>query len=87
MSRAFVKEGDGEELDAAPLRPPCVQPCYMTAQGVAVLRGELERLQRDTTRPESTMDLAHQADTQRVQKRIREITQILREAVSVEVGP
>lgn len=86
MSRAFVKEGDGEALDDPLPRPLRVQPCYMTAQGVAVLREELERLQRETPRPESAADLTQQTDTRRAQRRILEITQILLEAVPVDVG-
>jgi transcription elongation factor GreB len=86
MSRAFVKEGDGEELDDPPPRPARVQPCYMTAEGVAALRRELEQLQAAAARPELVPDLTQQAAAQRALRRIRELTQILQEAVPVATG-
>ncbi len=84
MSRAFVKEGDGEELDDPPPRPARVQPCYMTAQGVAALRRELEDLQASAPRPELAPDLTQHAAAQRALRRIRELAQILQEVVPVE---
>jgi transcription elongation GreA/GreB family factor len=85
MSRAFVKEGDGEELDDSPPRPARVQPCYMTARGVAALRQELEVLQRGLTRSAPDTELALKADHRRIQRRVQEIGQILRDAVPVAI--
>lgn len=85
MSRAFVKEGDGEELDAAPPRPPRVQPCYMTAGGVAALREELENLQRDLANSTGDTELTQQADHRRAQRRVHELMQILHDAVPVAI--
>jgi len=84
MSRAFVKEGDGEELDDTPPRPPRVQPCYMTVGGVARLRAEFEALQRETTGAPADSGFTAQAGVKRAQKRLHELSQILQEAVPID---
>jgi len=44
MSRAFVKEGDGEGSDALPDRPTSPHHNYVTAEGLALIDAELLRL-------------------------------------------
>lgn len=46
MSRAFVKEPDGEDIiDDLPERPVSAHPNFVTAEGLAAIEAELRRLQ------------------------------------------
>jgi transcription elongation GreA/GreB family factor len=44
MSRAFVKESDGDTPAAAPERPVSAHPNFVTAEGLAAIEAELARL-------------------------------------------
>jgi transcription elongation GreA/GreB family factor len=44
MSRAFVKEPDGETFEALPDRPLSPHPNFVTAQGLAAIEGQLAAL-------------------------------------------
>jgi len=46
MSRAFVKEPDGNAAEELPELPVSPHPNYVTAAGLAQLRGRLERAER-----------------------------------------
>ena len=88
MSRAFVKESDGEHADdELPPRPPRVQPCYMTRNGVNALQRELAALAQRTRVIAPEADLSTQAATKRDKLRMREITRILGEVTPVQGGP
>ncbi|MGZ5881671.1 MAG: transcription elongation factor, partial [Xanthobacteraceae bacterium] len=48
MSRAFVKEPDGEDaVEELPERPVSSHPNLVTALGLAQIEAEVARLQRD----------------------------------------
>ena len=88
MSRAFIKESDGEnEGDELPPRPPRVQPCYMTRNGVNALQRELAALAQSTRVIAPEACLSTQAATKRDKLRMREIVRILGEVTPVEAGP
>jgi transcription elongation GreA/GreB family factor len=87
MSRAFVKEDDGQALDDPPPRPPRVQPCYITRRGFMALRDELETAQANLIRAAAGASLSEQAAKTVLSRRIHEISQILQDAVPVDVTP
>lgn len=87
MSRAFVRESDGEhEGDELPPRPPRVQPCYMTRNGVNALQRELAALAQSMHVMAPEACLGTQAATKRDKLRMREIARILGEVTPVEAG-
>ena len=45
MSRAFVKEADGDEAEDLPPRPVSPHPNYVTPQGAAWLHEKVRELQ------------------------------------------
>jgi transcription elongation GreA/GreB family factor len=63
MSRAFVKEHDGEEVfEDLPDRPLSPHPNFVTARGLALIDGEIERLRAQFADAQRTQDrsaLAH----------------------------
>ena len=87
MSRAFVKESNGEHAgDELPPRPPRVQPCYMTRHGVNALQREFAALAQRTRVIAPEACLGTQAATKRDKLRLREIARILGEVTPVDVG-
>jgi transcription elongation factor GreB len=87
MSRAFVKESNGDEADELPPRPPRVQPCYMTALGVARLKREAEAIQVALIASAEQTELGAKTEFKRQQLRLREIARILAEVVAVDLPP
>jgi len=85
MSRAFVKEDDGQALDDPPPRPPRVQPCYITRHGFTALREALETAQAALACATDASSLRDEAARKVLARRIHEITQILQDAVPVDV--
>jgi transcription elongation GreA/GreB family factor len=47
MSRAFVKEADGEQQDDLPERPQSPHPNYVTASGLKALQEQAAKLQKE----------------------------------------
>lgn len=47
MSRAFVKESDGEQQDDVPERPQSPHPNYVTAAGLRALQQQYAKLQEE----------------------------------------
>jgi len=45
MSRAFVREGDGDDAPEPFQRAPRLQPCYITRAGYLAAHAEFDRLQ------------------------------------------
>lgn len=85
MSRAFVREGEGEE-DEGPPRSPRARPCYLTRAGFEAFQREYEQLAREiagVNPAELGLD-ARQIDRAR-RLRLRELQGLLTEAVPVEV--
>lgn len=85
MSRAFVKEDDGQSLDDPPPRPARIQPCYITRRGFVALREALEEAQAALARSAQAESLGDEAARKVLARRIHEITQILQDAVPVDV--
>lgn len=57
MSRAFVKEPDGEDaVEELPERPVSSHPNLVTAQGLAQIEAELARLQREHAAAQAAND-------------------------------
>ena len=87
MSRAFVKEDDGQSLDDPPPRPARVQPCYITRRGFVALREALEEAQAALARSAQAESLGDEAARKVLARRIHEITQILQDAFQLQVSP
>ena len=85
MSRAFVREGDGEEAPEPLQRAPRVQPCYITRAGYLAAREAFDSLQRTVVAqkfdglPLDARDLWH-----RQQARLRELGTLLTEVTPVD---
>ncbi|MGZ8370334.1 MAG: transcription elongation factor GreA [Caulobacteraceae bacterium] len=61
MSRAFVKEPDGDQVaDDTPDRPVSPHANYVTPEGLAAIEGELERLRADHAAAVASGDKATQ---------------------------
>jgi transcription elongation GreA/GreB family factor len=57
MSRAFVKERDGEDaLDELPERPISPHPNLVTAEGLAYIEAEIARLQQEHAAAQAASD-------------------------------
>ena len=86
MSRAFVKEPDGEQVaDDLPEIPQSIHPNYVTPNGLALLvaweqncRDQLERL------PKNTADLKQAQQRKHVARELRYVRERIRRANVVE---
>jgi transcription elongation GreA/GreB family factor len=56
MSRAFVKEQDGEVVDDLPDRAVSEHPNFVTAQGLVLIEGELARAHREHAKAQAEND-------------------------------
>jgi len=66
MSRAFVKEADGVDVvETLPERPISAHPNFVTAEGLATIEAELERVHREHAQAQSANDRAALARTAR----------------------
>ena len=65
MSRAFVKEETAETFDDLPERPVSEHPNYVTAQGLAQIEAELERLSQEQAEAIAAKDRAGMAKAAR----------------------
>ncbi len=62
MSRAFVKEADGDDFtEDLPERPVSSQPNFVTARGLRLIEEELERVRKELAQAQAASDRAHQA--------------------------
>jgi transcription elongation GreA/GreB family factor len=62
MSRAFVKEQDGADaIEELPDRPVSEHPNYVTANGLALIEAELERLHAEHAAAQAAEDRAARA--------------------------
>jgi len=90
VSRAFVKEGDGEEADEPLRRAPRVQPCYITRRGYDAARAAHEALLHEIggLKPEEVPLDARDGFRQR-SLRLQELSALLQETVPVDppAGP
>ena len=58
MSRAFVKEQDGEVIDDLPDRPVSEHPNFVTAQGLALIEDALAHAQSEYAKAQAENDRA-----------------------------
>ena len=66
MSRAFVKEADGVDVvETLPERPISAHPNFVTAEGLATIEAELERVHREHAQAQAANDRATLARTAR----------------------
>lgn len=57
MSRAFVKEADGDDFaEDLPERPVSSQPNFVTARGLRLIDHEMERLRKDLAAAQAASD-------------------------------
>jgi transcription elongation GreA/GreB family factor len=88
MSRAFVREPDGDQREAeTPPRPPSEHPNYITVAGHARLQRRLEglreRLGALTARDE---DLAVQTELRALAAEVRHLEERLHQAIPIDVA-
>jgi transcription elongation GreA/GreB family factor len=66
MNRAFVKEADGVDVvETVPERPISAHPNFVTAEGLATIEAELERVHREHAQAQAANDRAALARTAR----------------------
>ena len=86
MSRAFVKEPDGEEAEEhLPLRSPSPYPNYLTTRGFSLLKSRLQALVEERGRldfPEA--DLTARTHLKQVERDIRTLEESLQRAIVVD---
>lgn len=86
MSRAFVKEGDGEESSHA-LRIPSLEVNYVTPRGLELLRQEVKALNALRDQHQRQDDLASQSVLREAERDLAYYLDRLRSAVLVEATP
>ncbi len=88
MSRAFVKEPDGDQVDdAIPERPQSEHPNYITRAGLEALQQHLQALYREKqSLQKDDEDLAVRNRIQRIDRDLRYYQQRLDRAIPVDVG-
>lgn len=86
MSRAFVKEGDGEEATPA-LRVPSREINYVTPRGLELLRHEVKMLHAVRDQHQGRDDLASQSSVREAERDLVYYLDRLRTAVLVEPSP
>lgn len=83
MSRAFVKEGDGD-LDPLPDLPLSPHPNYVTPRGLAALQSRLKSLQTDLATLKSRADRLDKLPEAAAERDIRYIEARLRSAILID---
>lgn len=87
MSRAFVKEPDGDAADSDLLeRPLSTQPNYVTARGLALLRAEQWRLEQQRRALRAEQTLAAGQTRKEIERDLRYVNARLASAQVVERG-
>ena len=86
MSRAFVKEPDGEQVaDDLPEIPQSTHPNYVTPKGLTLLVGWEWNCQRQLARlPQDTADLQQAQQGKHVSRELRYVQERIRRAIVVE---
>src|SRR5437899_10643681 len=85
MSRAFVKESDGDAADDLPERAESANPNYVTEQGLAELRLQLaEALAERDRLSEASNELAVRAPLARLSRDIRYLQRRIDDAIVIE---
>lgn len=86
MSRAFVKEGDGEEIAPA-LRVPSLEVNYVTPRGLEMLRDQVKTLNTLRDQHQGREDMASQSLVRETERDLVYYVDRLRTAVLVEPSP
>jgi len=86
VSRAFVKEGDGEDVLPA-LRVPSTEVNYVTPRGLDLLREEVKTLTRLRDEHQGVEDLTSQSLVREAERDLLYYLDRLRTAVLVEPAP
>ena len=86
MSRAFVKEPDGEQVvEALPQRRHSGVPNYITPEGFEALRARVAELEAERKALADTPDrLGRRVDQQRVESELRYLNERVQRAIVVE---
>jgi len=85
MSRAFVKEPEGDQADTAPLeRPQSAHPNYITLRGFERLKARAESLRRRARELESAGDLSAKNELAAVRAELRWLDQRVHAAIPVD---
>lgn len=85
MSRAFVKERDGDAGDDLPERPESGQPNYVTAEGLAQLRRDLAAALAEQARlAQDAGQIGARAAAARVARDIRYLRRRIDDAIVIE---
>ena len=88
MSRAFVKEPDGDAVeDALPERQISGHPNYVTPRGLALLRDELRRLEHARAALAGDESLAAKQTRKELERELRYVIARVASAQLVERGP
>lgn len=88
MSRAFVKETDGDTHDVLPDLPVSAHPNYVTPRGLALLRERLAAVQahRDTLKVGEQETLAEQSELAGVERELRYLSARVANAIEVDLS-
>ena len=87
MSRAFVKEPDGDAADSdLPERPLSTQPNYVTPRGLALLRAEQRRLEQQRRALSAEQTPAAGQTRKEIERDLRYVNARLASAQVVERG-
>lgn len=84
MSRAFVKEDNGDQPEQLPERPISKQPNYMTRAGYAAMAAELQALQAQLLQLKDSEDMDSRSRQALLQRDIRYFGIRLQSAIVVE---
>ena len=85
MSRAFVKEPDGDAAgDDQPDIPISPHPNYVTPQGLAALKAEYAGLMEEKTRLAGSEDMEDKLALAKAERRLRYVTQRVESAIEVD---
>lgn len=89
MSRAFVKEPDGDAADAAlPDRPLSEHPLYVTVRGLRQMHAEVHRLRSERERlAAGDEDLGARAQLRQVERDLRYAEACAQNAIAVAPPP
>lgn len=88
MSRAFVKDNDGDALDALPELPISTHPNYVTPQGLALLRERLAAVlgRRDALKLNEQDALAQRNELAALERDLRYVNARVASAIEVDLA-
>lgn len=88
MSRAFVKDDDGDAHDASPDLPPSDHPNYVTPRGMAIMRERLAIAQarHDALKSGEEQALAQQSELASLERELRWLNMRVGSAIEVDLS-